>query len=762
MNKAITDGLTLMPPPFMAGLGVWSSGDGTPGSPTYDGVSNAAFVPADADFGGCLDIQKTQSVQRLRYMGQTPIVPGMYLRIRARVKAISGNLPNVRIAAWAGNAAGQNVPGVVQISNSVTLTSYGRIFTIEAIVGSGNRPGVDMVWGTVPIYGHFGIDLTGPNGGIVRIDDIEIEDATSVFHRSMMDWVDVRDYGAIGDGVANDTTAFELADAAAAGRVVLVPAGTFRIAGNLTMASPVRFEGTITQPSNRTLALTQNFDLASYAKAFGSEAEGLLRAIRALFYFTDHVELDLNGRTVDVLAPIDVAAVAGRTGEGFNRRRVIRNGQLNVVSGPAWQTRVVTSRATYDTATPNRLVGVENVANIEVGSLVTGNGVARETYVQSVNVAAGTVELSLPPGYTEGTRTYTFTRHRYVLDFSGFGQLEKFELAELEFLCQGEASGIILAPEGITFRLRNSVMNFPKDRGISSIGRGCQGIMVDECQFLSNEQSLRAQDRTSICMNINANDAKIRDNRVVRFAHFAIVHGTGHMFLGNHFFQGDSESPGVRRAGLVFTGVNVSSVVTGNYIDNAYVEMTNERAPNPDFGTELPFGGLTITGNVFFAIGAAPSFAWIVITPHGNGHFLQGLSVTGNTFRSINTTLNRVERVDTTHANLDFSRLRNVLFEANTFTAVTNPAFSPLVVRHSQNSEAETWTIDPDGKLPFQGRIRTVTSVVAEGPIRNGTSTRHDFPHVLTEQGSDSRKATVHWPVAVRGTVEVSVRVDNP
>ena len=102
MNKAITDGLVLMPPPFSAGLGVWSSGDGTPGSPTYAGAANAAYVPADPDFGGSLDLIKTADRQKLRYMGQTPIVPGMYLRVRVRIKAISGNLPTVRIAIHAG------------------------------------------------------------------------------------------------------------------------------------------------------------------------------------------------------------------------------------------------------------------------------------------------------------------------------------------------------------------------------------------------------------------------------------------------------------------------------------------------------------------------------------------------------------------------------------------------------------------------------------------------------------------------------------
>ena len=63
MNKAITDGVLLMPPEFAAGLDVWSSGNGTPGSDTYDGDPNAAFVPADADFGGCLELLKTNNTQ---------------------------------------------------------------------------------------------------------------------------------------------------------------------------------------------------------------------------------------------------------------------------------------------------------------------------------------------------------------------------------------------------------------------------------------------------------------------------------------------------------------------------------------------------------------------------------------------------------------------------------------------------------------------------------------------------------------------------
>ena len=113
MNKAITDGLHLMPPGFDAGLDVWSSDDGTPGSTTYDTLGTAAIVPGDTDFGSCLELLETSSVQQVRFTGETSILPGCYLRIRARVKAISGALASVRIAGWAGQAGGAEVAGLV-------------------------------------------------------------------------------------------------------------------------------------------------------------------------------------------------------------------------------------------------------------------------------------------------------------------------------------------------------------------------------------------------------------------------------------------------------------------------------------------------------------------------------------------------------------------------------------------------------------------------------------------------------------------------
>ena len=317
------------------------------------------------------------------------------MRIRAKIKAITGNLPNIRIAAWAGAADNSHVTGVTEFGPEISLTTYGEVVEVSAIVGTGQRSGVDMPWGLTPVYGHFGLDLTGPNGGIVRIDDIEIEDVTRVFLRDMLSIVDVRDYGAVGDGVTDDHMAFEAADAAANGREVLISSGVHYLGDSVTFQSPVRIEGTVTMPADKTFAMEQNFDMPNYIRAFGDEGEALRKAFQPLINDVGHETLDLGGLRFDIKGPIDMqAAVATR--DIFAQRRVIRNGQISVEPSSDWDTEVFTSQATYSAADTRTLTGVTNVANIPIGSLVEGNGVGREVYVREKNISASEITLSSP------------------------------------------------------------------------------------------------------------------------------------------------------------------------------------------------------------------------------------------------------------------------------------------------------------------------------------------------------------------------------
>lgn len=752
----------VMPTPFADGLDVWSREDGTADSQTYDGAFDAAFVPADEDFGGCLEMQKTQTTQRLRYMGRTPLRTGYYLRITVRVKAISGALPSVRIAGWAGQDNDRHVGGLVEAGPATALTTYGQEVTLTAVVGSGAREGVDFVWGQTPEYGYFGIDLTGPNGGVVRIDDIEIADVTGDYARELLDWVDVRDYGALGDGATDDSAAFEAADADAGGRKVLVPAGLYYLGTNVTFESEVRFEGTVVMPDDRILSLRRNFELNAYLQAFGDEVTAFRKAFQALLNFTDHEELNLNGRQIQVDGPIDMqAAVANK--DTFAIRRVITNGTFNAQANAAWTDGVVTATASYSSAAPVKLKNISNAANIEVGALVEGNGVGREVYVQAVNAAAGEVTLTQQLHGASASQSYTFRRFRYMLDFSGFAGLSKLVISNVNLQCSGHCSAILMPRDGALFTLNECDITKPKDRGVTSAGNACQGMSIDNCRFSSNESPLTVSQRESIAFNVNSNDLKLRGSWFQHFRHTGVLSGTGHMIVGNHWFQGDNNTTGLRRAGLVFTAKNLKSVVTGNYVDNSGIELTNEHDATPNLGVEFSFGGLTITGNIFTANGAASWFRWIVVKPYGSGHFIQGLSVTGNTFRTINGNIGRIEGVDDSIATLDFGRMRNIVFSGNTFNGITQTCFNPVTLEFDQNTNQSNWVLNVGAFLPFEGYSRTVEAVSTQGMIRgSGGGAVWAMPYATTRYGGNENQVRLSWPEPCRGRVQITARMDTP
>lgn len=763
MTIAIIGSQALMPPPFQSGLSLWSQTDGSAGSPTWAGASNAAIVPADEDFGTCLEILKQQTVTSARYTRQTPINPGNYLRISTRVKAIAGNLPQVRIAAFAGNSSGGNIAGVTQVGPVVSLPGYGQVVEVSAIVGTGLRDGVDMAWGRTAAFGHFGLDLIGDNFGSIRIENVVIEDVTAAFVPGMLDWVDVRDFGAVGDGVTDDRAAFIAANAAANGGEVLVPAGTYRIASDLSMSAPVRFVGTLQMPRTARLALLGRFDYPTYADAFGDETEGMKRALQALLGYTDHGALDLCGRTINLTEPITIEGTAPGLAS-FANRRVITNGQFNIVAGPAWQSRVVTSGGTYDPNQPETLSGVGNVANIEIGSRISGPGVGREVYVRNRNIAANTLSLSQPLYGGAGTRSYTFTRDRYAFDFSDMEQLSRLNFDDIEFLLNGVGSGVMLAKAGVLNGFRDCYFTHPKDRGITSIGSACQGMSVDRCEFLSNEMTDLAQNRRSVAINVNNNDAKIRHNRCNRFGHFMIANGGGHIIEGNHWFQGDNSQNGVRFGGLVLTQTNVQVNVTGNYIDNCSIEWTNEHDPFPNFdGSEYSFGGLTVTGNTFLASNTTLGFNWIVVKPYGTGHFIHGLAVMGNVFKSLYNKITRIEKVDTTFADMNYQRMRNIQFQGNMFNGVNTYVANPVDLTHTQATPASRWVPEISNALPFNGWARNVESVLAKSAITNSAGIRiADMPWIQTQSGATNRQIALNWNVPVKGTVAFRLRMDNP
>ena len=104
-----------------------------------------------------------------------------------------------------------------------------------------------------------------------------------------------------------------------------------------------------------------------------------------------------------------------------------------------WATGSVTGKGTYSPGQSRQLTDVTNIANIEVGSRVIGPGVGREVYVRAKNVAAKTLTLSQPLYGGAGTRNFTFERYRYVLDFSGVGKYDRFNINDVDFTLDDQA-----------------------------------------------------------------------------------------------------------------------------------------------------------------------------------------------------------------------------------------------------------------------------------------------------------------------------------
>ena len=381
--------------------------------------------------------------------------------------------------------------------------------------------------------------------------------------------------------------------------------------------------------------------------------------------------------------------------------------------------------------------------------------------MQDKDVGLQQVTLSRPLYDAEGTQTFTFTRFKYLLDFSGFTSLSKFNIANVELQCNGRSSGIMLSPGGITFAIRDSFISRPADRGITSIGTGCQGMLVDQCQFLSAEDDLAVPARKTIGFNSNTNDLKIRNNRATRFRHFGLLGGANNIFTGNHFFQGDSVVDGIRSAGIILATNAVGTIISNNYIDNCFIEWTNEHDASPDFSSGFSFSALSVTDNMFLSGDVAPWTSYIVVKPYGAGHFLNGVTVTGNRFRTLNGNIDRVDRVDDSFAPLDMSRARNVVMTANSYLGIDVQVASPAMIDFTQGTEDTAWIIDAGDVLPFGGQTRGVDSVMPIGGIRNANNVRqYDMPYADIGIGTDGDQVQLVWPSAVRGRVMATVRMD--
>ncbi len=573
---------------------------------------------------------------------------------------------------------------------------------------------------------------------------------------------DMRDYGAVGDGRQDCSDAFEAASAACRGGVVRVPPGVYRLGRDVTIDARVRIEGRLSQASEKTLLLRQNLDLGTYADAFGDAVEAFGRAFRALLASDEPASLDLGERHLDLRGPLDMAAIAGRS---VSREKcTLRGGRISAASSPAWDDGNVTSAARYDAfCRATRLTHLDDVDGIEVGALVTGQGVGSGVFVRAIDRDARTIDLSQPLWGAQPLQSYRFRRFRYALDFSGFTRLDRMELEGVDLRLHNLASGILLAPDGDAVQIRDCVIDAPRARAIASPGRGCRDLRVERCRMIAADRDAPATRRASVALNVNGTGATIRDNRVEGFGTGLILGGTGHMVAGNEWVQNAERRAATPTPVIVLTRARSAALITGNRFANGAILLTDQHHAAGACEGRPALGSVTIRGNVFDAWAASDETAFVVLKPFGKDRTIRDLGVVGNIFRSVGGVMRRVERVDAAIAPLDVARAREVHFSNNVFQGVGQETVNPVTLDFDQPYCADAWLLDPSGWLPFGGVVRGVSAVVPSRPIVDAAGrVRHEVPRTLLPTGRNRNRVKLCWSRAVKGRVSVTMRCDKP
>ncbi len=747
-------GNSISPKSFADGLNFWRNELFNEAATKLDHDDRFSLKANSKNVFGTLIAKKSSGEVQIVHDKKIPILIGQYIEIRAKIRLVSGSAQSAQIIAVPVNSRNQVMVGAPSEGPLTPLSADGTI-TISAVFGSGNRLGVDMAWGLNFEQFYGGIALNGSGNAEIEIESFEVLDATGHFLATNADWVDIRDFGALGNGEHDCRDAFVAADKAANGRAIFIPNGDFFISSDLTILSPVRAFGRITCDDDTAVMLVDQYNLHTYVKVFKDENFALQKALQALFRFTDHCMLDLCGRNINLSAPIDLQKIVKVTTRAITPRR-IHNGKLAAARSSAWDTVITQCKANWDRKSSNILTNVTDIENIQLGSLVQGAGVGREVYVIGVDIENKTLKLSSNISHAEATQNYQFSRFQFMLDCSGFTNLGRFELSNIVMDCNSRASGWMLAQFGRDCRFADSWVSDPKDRGILSFNEGCGSFSMDRCLFNSRERNTSPTKRTTIAVSTRKHDIKIRDNVATYFRHFAFMDGSGHVIHGNHFFQGVPGGATERSAGIVITFKRAKTVIVGNYIDNSWIEITDEQSAYYGDKSSSVFGSVSITGNIFTANTVSNDFSWLKIRTNGKNSTIDGYICTNNTFYVTGSnTVYRVDRVVDDRGQLDMSRCVNLRFENNSFEGVNQATITPVTRTIKQGTAKSKWVADFSKFLPFNGQVLRAESVVALEDL-----SPNNYPSIGLAKGANGQSAELNFPQSTKGSVSLKVGAD--
>lgn len=407
--------------------------------------------------------------------------------------------------------------------------------------------------------------------------------------------------------------------------------------------------------------------------------------------------LDGEGFVIHLDNEIDVADVTG-VDDYANWHMITR---CNLVMDSD-QEAVVDVKTGTIAALSDQLV-VASTASLSAGMEVTGTGLSRGTYIKSVD-SLTTVTLNTL-AWTVGTaQSYTFTKHQFMLNWRKFQDLARSYLWGNQLNCAGFCGGVQYALDGVSNWMVMNRFTQLKERGFVDYWRGSGGL-----NFAQNDLTFSAATQASAHGVVTtSNDFKFLGNRVTTCKHHQIHHGGGILINGNHWWGGDN-------AGLVMTGREYKSTVIGNYIDNNWIELSDEAA-NLAAG-EKYIGLINITGNHFTSNNApAASWRFIKVAPHIVDRQLAEIDFTGNTLKDFaNGSIPfRIDGIDTTNGTIDHTVRKRVFFANNGFKGIGHITADPhtQIVVIEDGDDDDTFDADFDNMLPFEGRAQQCTAFV--------------------------------------------------
>lgn len=558
--------------------------------------------------------------------------------------------------------------------------------------------------------------------------------------------VDVRAFGAAGDGKADDSAAFERAAASAGPGGIVVPEGLFRLARDVVLDVPVSCAGRIEQPPGCRLVLRRNLDYPSYAAAFGPEA-ALERAVAGLLAAEGPASLDLRGERIALDRPLDVARWAGPLAAGG--RKTIRNGTIAAAPGPGWEIEDLRSRARFDPARPGMLSGVAEIERIRPGAAVTGPGLGRGLLVGAIDRETQRARLSRPGWGDADFALYTFRRTGYALDFSGLERLGELGLEDIRLELGDLAGGVLLPARHGRLRATRLAVCAPSGAGLAALG-GDGDLDLDQCRVESGA--------AEGALGVSGAGARLRLAGCVfeGFGVAAILGGRGNLVTGCRFAGGGTG----RATALLVTRRDARLQAVGNAFDGCGIDWTDEHEPRFDTGRKAGFGGLGLLGNAFEASDVAAHESWLILRAHRRAQPIRDLAVIGNSFAAWGGGAARAETVCATGAPLDLADMRGINWHGNVCRGVEHPAANPVTREFAVKIPLRVWTLAPRPLLPFGAVPVDVVSVVGIDLRSASGEPVRDSP--AAEIAPETGRVRLRFARPVSGRVRVTLRCDRP